>query len=56
MAGHVWIPGYWDLRNNHTRYVWVAGHYEKPGKHTEWAPPHWEQGKHGWEYYHAHWR
>lgn len=38
---HVWLPGYWDFRDN--QFVWVGGRWEVPPRaNLTYVPAHWE--------------
>lgn len=47
--GQVWIPGYYDYRDN--QYVWVSGHLEPQREGYVFVAPHYENGK----YYVSRW-
>jgi len=35
----VWIPGYWDYRNN--QYNWIGGAWVVPPQRSHWVAPQW---------------
>lgn len=45
-AGHAWIPGYWDWRND--RHVWIGGRW-MPARHgCHWRRHRWIQRGDRW--------
>lgn len=44
--GYVWIPGYWDWRDD--RFFWVDGRWERARRGHEYVNPRWIQGPEGW--------
>ena len=45
-SGHVWAPGYWDLRGH--RHAWVRGHWERERRGYRFVEPRWEQRDNRW--------
>lgn len=39
--GYVWIPGYWNVRND--RHAWQAGHWERHRAGYHYVEPVWTQ-------------
>ena len=48
-SGQVWIPGYYDYKDN--QYVWVSGHLEPQREGYVFVAPRYENGK----YYVSRW-
>jgi len=54
--GWVWIPGNYEWRSRHHKYVWVKGHWIKPPRaHAVWIPGRWEQRNNEWVYFEGRW-
>lgn len=51
--GYLWVPGYWNARNN--RHAWQAGHWERnrPGYH--YIEPAWTQHENRWVLQRGRW-
>jgi hypothetical protein len=54
-AEHVWIKGYWGLRNG--EFEWIPGRWVRPepGFHT-WVDARWEHEQRGWYFIEGHWK
>jgi hypothetical protein len=51
--GHVWVPGYWDWRNN--RYTWVRGHWVRERRGYVYNQPTWRERDGRWVYSRGGW-
>ena len=51
VEGQVWIPGYYDYRDN--QYVWVQGHFEPARKGYVYTAPRYVEREH--RYYAGRW-
>jgi len=60
-SGAVWVPGFWDLRNDpmtapHGGYVWVPGSWlTPPVPDARWDPGHWGWDGGWYAWVPAHW-
>jgi hypothetical protein len=60
-AGAVWVPGFWDLRDDRNAtpragWVWVPGRWlEPPVPHARWDPGHWGWSDKWYTWIPAHW-
>ena len=60
-ADAVWVPGYWDLRDDRNAtpragWVWVSGGWiEPPVPHARWDPGHWGWSNDWYTWIPAHW-
>jgi hypothetical protein len=52
-TGYVYIPGYWDYRNN--TYTWVSGHFEPARVGYVFVAPRYEQVDGRWRMYAGRW-
>ena len=54
-AEHVWIKGYWGLRNG--EFEWNPGRWARPepGFHA-WVDARWEHEQRGWFFIEGHWK
>jgi hypothetical protein len=51
---HVWVAGYWGLREG--KRDWVAGHWERPPHgRTVWIEPRWEKRGRGYVFVDGYW-
>jgi hypothetical protein len=53
IEGQVWIPGYWDYRDN--TYTWVQGRFEPARKGYVFITPTYEQRDGRWRMYAGRW-
>jgi hypothetical protein len=51
--GYVWVPGYWDWRNNH--HVWVAGTWVRERRGYVYHQPEWRERDGHWEMVRGNW-
>src|SRR5438552_12091993 len=51
--GQVWIPGYYDYRNE--TYVWVPGHLEAARRGYVYVAPTYEEREGRWRMYAGRW-
>ena len=51
--GYLWVPGYWNARNN--RHVWQAGHWERERAGYRYNPPAWTQRDNRWQFERGRW-
>lgn len=52
-AGHIWAPGYWDLRGH--RHHWVRGHYERERRGYRFSEPRWAERNGRWHLERPRW-
>ena len=52
-AGHVWVPGYWDVRGH--RHVWRRGHWERERHGYRYMEPRWSQHGGRWHLERGRW-
>ena len=53
-AGYVWVPGYWDAKNN--RHHWRKGRWERERRGYHFVQPAWTQRDNRWELERSGWR
>lgn len=51
--GQVWIPGYYDWRNN--QYRWVSGHWERERRGQHWQQARWVERNGVWHRVGGNW-
>ncbi len=51
--GYIWVPGYWNARNN--RHVWQTGHWERHRSGHHYVAPTWVQRENRWELQRGRW-
>lgn len=51
--GHVWVPGYYNWRNN--QYSWVSGHWVHERKGHHWQQARWVERDGAWHRVGGNW-
>ena len=51
--GYVWVPGYWDWRNQH--HVWVRGTWQRERVGYYYHPHRWVERDGGWTMQRGRW-
>lgn len=51
--GYLWVPGYWNVRNN--RHAWQAGHWERHRTGYHYIEPAWTQHDNRWALQRGRW-
>jgi hypothetical protein len=52
--GHIWAPGYWDVRGH--QHVWRGGHWERARRGYHYSQPQWIRHGNRWQFERGYWR
>jgi WXXGXW repeat (2 copies) len=51
--GYLWVPGYWDARNQ--KHHWRVGHWERERVGYKFVEPRWVERNNGWALERGRW-